>query len=107
MTRYSVAKNTDAYGSEQVDIPIGDRLNLVYASTVVTKGRGTGITIGTGMNTQIGRIADAISGKQPSDEEEDTRPWHARWKDQIQYMLYVHSNTSSTSFLSDLHAQGV
>ncbi|TRM60619.1 hypothetical protein BD626DRAFT_549599 [Schizophyllum amplum] len=34
-------------------MPIGDRTNVCYSSTVVTKGRGTGVVIGTGMNTQV------------------------------------------------------
>jgi magnesium-transporting ATPase (P-type) len=48
-----VNKNTDTFGEDEVDIPIGDRLNLCYASTIVTKGRGVGIVVGTGMNTQV------------------------------------------------------
>ncbi|RXW25273.1 hypothetical protein EST38_g541 [Candolleomyces aberdarensis] len=88
-----VAKNIDTYGSEQTDMPIGDRLNLCYASTIVTKGRGTGITIGTAMNTQIGRIAEAISGKKPATEEEDDRPWRTRTWDKIQYYLGLKTGT--------------
>lgn len=48
-----VAKTTQTFKQEEMDLPIGDRLNLCYASTVVTKGRGTGIVIGTAMNTQV------------------------------------------------------
>lgn len=83
-----VSKNVDTYKEEELDIPIGDRLNLCYASTIVTKGRGTGIVVGTAMNTQIGRIADAISGKKDSDsEEEDTRPFRVRAWDKIKGWL--------------------
>jgi magnesium-transporting ATPase (P-type) len=45
------------------DLPLGDRTNLCYSSTVVTQGRGTGIVVATGMNAQIGKIADALSNK--------------------------------------------
>ncbi|KAF9452467.1 sodium transport ATPase [Macrolepiota fuliginosa MF-IS2] len=58
-----VAKDIETHPSEEAEIPVGDRLNLVYASTTVTKGRGSGIVIATAMNTQIGRIASVVSGK--------------------------------------------
>lgn len=48
-----VAKTTEAFKQEDADMPIGDRTNLCYSSTVVTKGRGTGVTISTGMNTEV------------------------------------------------------
>lgn len=47
-------------------MPIGDRINLCYSSTVVTKGRGTGIVFATGMKTEVGKIAEAMGNKNPT-----------------------------------------
>ncbi|KAF2148593.1 sodium transport ATPase [Myriangium duriaei CBS 260.36] len=41
----------------------GDRLNVAYASSSVTKGRGRGVVIATGMSTEIGTVAAALRNK--------------------------------------------
>jgi Ca2+-transporting ATPase len=50
------------------EIPLGDRKNTAFMGTLITYGRGKGLVTGTGMNTQIGLIAEMIQ----SFESEDT-----------------------------------
>ena len=53
-----VDKNADFVGDELM--PIGDRKDLAFMSTLVTNGRATGIAMATGMETEIGKIATML-----------------------------------------------
>ena len=43
------------------DIALGDRKNMCYSGSVVVYGQGRAVVVATGMNTEMGKIADAIS----------------------------------------------
>ena len=47
--------------NDSSDIPLGDRKNMVYMGSVVVYGRGSAVITGTGMDTEMGKIADALS----------------------------------------------
>jgi Ca2+-transporting ATPase len=53
-----VSKDTDVIGDETA--PLGDRKNMAYMGTSVTYGRGVGVIVKTGMQTELGRIAQLI-----------------------------------------------
>lgn len=44
--------------------PVADRRNIVYSGTVVTRGRGKAVVVSTGMNSQIGKIAEMIQREE-------------------------------------------
>lgn len=68
LTGESVPATKRAGDLMPVDAGVGDRRNMAYMSTLVTYGHGQGMVVATGMQTQIGKIAEMIQ----SYEEEQT-----------------------------------
>lgn len=64
-----VIKTADVIECGGVDVPLGDRKNMVFMGSTVVYGRGKAVIVGTGMNTEMGKIADALQtakeGKTP------------------------------------------
>lgn len=61
LTGESVPVQKEAEFVADTEITLGDRLNMAYLSTSVAYGRGEGVITGTGMNTEIGKIAKMIN----------------------------------------------
>lgn len=53
-------KRTEAVRAH--DVPLGDRVDMAYKGTVATYGRGTGVVVATGMETELGRVAALVQG---------------------------------------------
>lgn len=68
-----VAKIAEAFS--EADIPLGDRLNMVYGGSQVTKGRGKAVIVATGMDTELGKIAEAMERQVKTKET----GWRKRW----------------------------
>ena len=64
-----VIKTVEAISSNGADVPLGDRKNMVFMGSTVVYGRGKAVIVGTGMNTEMGKIANALQtakeGKTP------------------------------------------
>ena len=54
-------------------IGIGDRSNMLFSSSLITYGRGKGIVVETGMNTEVGKIAGIISNTQDNETPLQTK----------------------------------
>ena len=56
----------DAQIQLEEDCALGDRCNMVFAGTMVTHGRARALVVGTGLATELGRIARAVLGGEPT-----------------------------------------
>ena len=60
MTGESVPVSKEACGALPADTPLGDRRNMLLSATVITGGNCTCVVTGTGMDTEVGRIAGML-----------------------------------------------
>jgi Ca2+-transporting ATPase len=73
LTGESLPVSKQAVDSLPPDTPLGDRVNMVLSTTVITNGRATCVVTGTGMDTEVGRIAGLLR-----DAEEVATPLQRR-----------------------------
>ncbi|TGJ87520.1 hypothetical protein E0Z10_g1251 [Xylaria hypoxylon] len=64
LTGESLAVEKTVDPLKDTELGIGDRINIAYGTTTVQKGRGRGIVISTGMETEVGKIAASTAKKQ-------------------------------------------
>ncbi len=64
LTGESVASSKDEDVIDKPDVPLGDRHNMAFMNTSVTRGRGEMIVTTTGMGTEMGHIADLLNKTQ-------------------------------------------
>ena len=61
LTGESVPVDKDANAEVSEKAPIGDRINMIFSGCLVTNGRAKAVVVGTGMNTEMGKIAGLLN----------------------------------------------
>ena len=57
-----VDKNADC--ELGTDTAVADRLNMAFAGSMINRGRGTGVVVGTGIQTEVGKLADSLAERK-------------------------------------------
>lgn len=76
-----VEKNTEVL--PEGNIPLGDRKNMAYSSGTVSYGRGKGIVVATGMDTEVGKIAGMLA------EEDSETPLQKQLGVTAKYLSFI------------------
>ena len=64
LTGESVPSEKDALAIVQADSPLGDRHNMIYSGCAITYGNAKAVITGTGMKTEMGKIANLLNNEQ-------------------------------------------
>ena len=67
LTGESVPAEKDASVSLPEEAPLGDRINMVFSGCSITYGTALAVVTGTGMNTEVGKIADLLDSAENTD----------------------------------------
>ncbi|EMR64934.1 putative potassium sodium efflux p-type atpase protein [Eutypa lata UCREL1] len=64
-----ISKHADVI-LDHADVPLGDRVNMLYSASTITRGRGTGIVTATAMTTEVGKIAEMLRSHPSANGDE-------------------------------------
>jgi Ca2+-transporting ATPase len=67
LTGESHAVDKQKQSLSETDLPVGDRNNMAFKSTLITRGRGHGMVVATGLDTEIGRVAELLRSESGVD----------------------------------------
>ncbi|KAK9778045.1 putative Calcium-transporting ATPase [Seiridium cardinale] len=72
-----ISKHSDAILTDP-DVALGDRINMLYSASKITRGRGTAVVAATGMATEVGKIAEMLRANPFAGQELSyaARLWH-------------------------------
>ena len=73
LTGESVPSEKNPATIENEKVGVGDRTNMLFSSSLITYGRGKGVVVETGMNTEVGKIAGIISNTVKSETPLQTK----------------------------------
>jgi len=96
LTGESVSIDKIAEPISKPDLSPGDQLNMAFKGTLVTNGRATGMVVGTGMKTEIGKIADLLQ------EDSPTTPLQQRMQRFAKVISFIILGICALLFLSGL-----
>lgn len=84
LTGESVPAEKDAEASVKKNAPIGDRHNMIFSGCSITYGSATAVVVATGMNTEMGKIANLLAN-----EEEGQTPLQQKLSKLGKYLGFV------------------
>lgn len=91
------SQKTDEIITSDQDVPLGDRKNMVYMGSTVVYGRGKAVVTQTGMNTEMGKIADAIENA-----EEELTPLQIKLNQLSKILTWMVLGISAIVFIIDI-----
>lgn len=97
LTGESVPAEKDANAQVKENAPLGDRMNMVYSGCSITYGTAKAVVTATGMDTEMGRIANLLSG-----EEEGQTPLQQKLAKLGKYLGFLALGACAIIFLIGL-----
>ncbi|MBQ4325025.1 MAG: cation-translocating P-type ATPase [Clostridia bacterium] len=95
-----VNKHADAIVTEDGRVPLGDRKNMVFMGSTAVYGRGVAVVVATGMDTEMGKIAGALS-----DAENEKTPLQIKLAQLSKILTYLVLGICGVIFIYNIIAQ--